>query len=46
MIKGNDTSDREEKIAELVMLFSSLPARKRDVVMEIARIMSERNKGK
>lgn len=46
MIKGNDASDREEKIAELVMLFSSLQARQREVVMEIARIMSERNKGK
>lgn len=46
MMKENDTNNREEKIAELVVLFSSLPSCKREIVMEIARIMSERNKGK
>lgn len=44
MIEENDTNNREEKIAELIVLFSSLPSCKREIVLEIARIMSKNKK--
>lgn len=44
MIEGNDTNNMEEKIAELVVLFSSLPSCKREIILEIARITFKNKK--
>lgn len=44
MIEGSNSSNREDKISQLIMLFSSLPSHKREIVLEMAKRMSEKNK--
>lgn len=44
MIEGNKADGRKEKIMELIMLFSSLSSHKREIILEIARIMYESKK--
>lgn len=44
MIEENNGANREDKISKLIMLFSSLPSHKREIVLEMAKRMSEKNK--
>lgn len=44
MIERSNTSSRKDKISELIMLFSSLPYHKREIVLEIAKLMSEKKR--
>lgn len=44
MIEESNTEGRDGKIMELIMLFYSLPSYKREIILEMARIMSESKK--
>lgn len=41
MIDKNNMSESENKIKELVMLFSSLTYQEREIIIEMAKLMSQ-----